>query len=485
MESRRKAPRIRLSGGRLLDPAARELRAADLWIEGRRIVAESPRDRPPEWAAGSYQEIPLSGRWVLPGFVQAHIHLCQTLFRGWAEGRTLYRWLAEVIWPGEAAHDDETIEVAAELGIRQLLAGGTTAILDMGTTRHTGAIARVAARLGVRATLGPALMDRGPEAARDLLLSPTDSLAQFEGFAAAWDGHDEGRIRAALCPRFVPSVSEPLWRELTGRPDLARFPIHTHGAETEEEVTDVRRLTGKSPIGYLASLDGTAGRTCLAHAVWLDDDDRRALRRSGLAVCHCPSSNLKLGSGLADLRALREAGVTVGLGADGAPCNNRLDPWQEMRQAAFVATARRGPESVDPWEILSLATAGGAEAIGQGTEIGSLRPGYQADFCILDPALDPATAGAEIDLTVSSNRLADNPLRGSEEKPLQAGPTCWEDPAALLVFAGSPALVVETWVAGRPVHRADAPADPQLGDRVRAARRQLRSRLYPRKGNEP
>ncbi|MBK8231293.1 MAG: amidohydrolase family protein [Candidatus Eisenbacteria bacterium] len=485
MESRRKAPRILLSGGRLVDPEERALRAGDLWLEGGRVVAETPRDPQPEWTPGSYLEIALAGRWVLPGFVQAHLHLCQTLLRGWAEGRTLYRWLAEVIWPGEAAHDAATMTVAAELGIRQLLSGGTTAILDMGTTRHTESIAEVAARLGLRATLGPALMDRGPDAARGLLLSPTESLARFEAFAAAWDGHDAGRIRAALCPRFVPSVSEPLWRELTRRPDLARFPIHTHGAETEEEVAEVRSLTGKSPIGYLASLPGVSGRLCLAHAVWLDDDDRRALNDSGLAVCHCPSSNLKLGSGLADLRALRDAGVTVGLGADGAPCNNRLDPWQEMRQAAFVATARRGPESIDPWEILALATAGGADALGQGEEIGRLRPGYQADFCLLDPERDPATSGTDLEPSEDGNRLPANRLRAMNENQSEVGARFREDPAALLVFAGSPALVVETWVAGRQVYRADAPLDPDLGDRVRAARGHLRSRLHPRKGNEP
>ena len=460
MESRRKAERILLAGGLLLSASDGTLAPGDLFLEGERIAANTRHDAPLDWPKESFERLDLAGRWIMPGFVQAHLHLCQTLFRGWAEGRPLYRWLSEVIWPGEASLDAETITVAAELAVAELRANGTTAILDMGTTHHSEAIAEVLLRSGLRATLGPALMDQGPDAARPLLTTAADAMKRFEAFAARYDGADHGRLRAALCPRFVPSVSDALWREIAGRPDLARVPIHTHGAETKDEVAEVRARSGHSPIQYLARLEGAAGRVCLAHAVWLDDADRSALAANDLAVCHCPSSNMKLGSGLADTTALRASGVRLGLGADGAACNNRLDPWQEMRLAAHIASTLHGPTAVDPKAILWTATGGGAAAIGRRGEIGTLVAGEEADLLVLDPRRDTIGAAAFAERADSAD--------GGESA------------AALLVFAGSSTWVRETWVAGRVVYRADEAPDPDLPTRVKRARMALKARMSSR-----
>ena len=422
-----------------------------LYVEGRHIAAVSPDDPPPTWSHHPDEDHDLAGAWIVPGFVQTHVHLCQTLFRGAAERRTLYRWLAEVVWPFEAALDAASMEASAELGIAQLLSGGTTTLLDMGTTHHTDAVARAAARAGIRIFFGPAAMDQGPEESHELLQPGAAFLSEVARLASAWDGYDEGRLRLALCPRFVPSVSDSLWKEMANVADFGAFPIHTHGSETQDEVADVRRLTGHSPMTYYASLPTDGARFKIAHGVWLDDEDRAALARMGAVISHCPSSNLKLGSGLADLVALREAGIRLGLGADGAACNNRLDAWSEMRAAAHVQSVLRGPETVEAREILHLATRGGAEALGLGEEAGDLRAGLSADFAILRPQRDPGAA----------------PGRFDDETP--------ED---FLVWSGTAAMVEETWVMGRKVYDEDARKawQAEWEPRVREARRRLVAR---------
>lgn len=442
-----------------------EPRTGEIWIEDGRILAVSPPDPRPVEGTGlpeGFEGVDARGHWILPGFVAAHVHLCQTLFRGAAEGLDLYRWLARVVWPLEAAHDETSIALSAEAGIAELLAGGVTCLLDMGTTRHTGAILETADRLGIRGFFGPAWMDRGPQAAAPLLRSGSEFAAETEELAARFEGRDDGRIRLALCPRFVPSVSEALWERLAAEPAWRAFPIHTHGSETREEVEEVRRLTGRTPPLFCASLRGAAGRVKMAHGIWVDDADRTALGASGAAVLHCPGSNAKLGSGLCDVAALEAAGVAVGLGPDGSACNNRLDPWQEMRLAAYVRSLLHGPSAAEPRAILRQATLGGAEALGLGDEIGSLRRGKRADLVLLDPRAEPAMLGVE-------------------------GPG--GTPEAALVFAGSPAIVRETIVAGRTVYRRDDPrreeAGRALAARVRSARERLFERARPNLHQEP
>jgi 5-methylthioadenosine/S-adenosylhomocysteine deaminase len=423
----------------------------DLYLEGDRIAAVVPGDPAPPWAGRVEREIDAASYWILPGLIQTHLHLCQTLFRGVAEGRDLCRWLQEVIWPWEAALEPETIALAAEAGIRELLAGGTTTILDMGSTRHTEVILETAARLGIRGFFGPALMDRGPEPARPLLRPGEESLRELGELARRWEGAENGRIRLALCPRFVPSVSDGLWRELASSTEFAGLPIHTHGSETQEEVREVERLTGKTPPAYLAGLDGAQGRIKMAHGVWLSAEDRNHLHRAGTAVVHCPGSNLKLASGLADVRTLRREGITVGLGADGAACNNRLDAFSELRLAGYIQGLLHGPESVSAAEILRLVTLEGARVLGLEDQIGSLKAGKCADLVLLDP------------------HLSDNPWAAGDG---------WESPEAFLVFAGGRELVRETWIAGRPVYRREANdlVDEAQDRNYRAARRRLAER---------
>src|SRR5213080_1770701 len=278
-----------------------------------------------------------SGCLVAPGLIQAHIHLCQTLFRGLADDLRLEHWLTRRIWPLEAVHTPETVYWSAMLGAAELLLGGTTAILDMETVRHTEAAFRALQRVGLRAVAGKCLMDAHPEGAPLELAESTDTaLAEAESLARRWHGAAGGRLRVCFAPRFVPSCSGPLLRAASELAELFGAQLHTHAAETIVERETVLRTTGLEEIAYLDSVGISGKRAALAHCVWVDQHEMARLARQGTNVVHCPSSNLKLGSGVARVPELLEAGCRVALGADGAACNNRLDVFAEMRLAALI-----------------------------------------------------------------------------------------------------------------------------------------------------
>src|SRR6266699_3320589 len=329
--------------------------------------------------------IDCEGLVVLPGLVQAHIHLCQTLFRGLADDLSLEAWLAQRIWPLEAAHTEASIHASAMLGAAELLLGGTTAILDMETVRHTGAAFEALESIGIRATAGKCLMDAptNPGALRE----PTDrALTESADLCAKWHGAAGGRLRYCFAPRFAPSCTGPLLRAVSDLAERTGATIHTHAAETPLELDTVRRETGHDEIAYLDSVGISGPRAALAHCVWVDKDDIAVLARQRTNIVHCPSSNLKLGSGIAPIPEMQAAGCRVGIGADGAPCNNRLDAFAEMRLAALIQKPRLGPEVMPAPILLELATLGGARALGRESEIGSIEVGKCADAVVLDLA---------------------------------------------------------------------------------------------------
>lgn len=323
-----------------------------------------------------------SGAAVLPGFVQAHVHLVQVLFRGMADDLPLLEWLRARIWPLEAAHDEASLRASAELGLLELLKGGTTTILDMGTTHGHDVVLDAIDRSGLRARSGKAMMDRGEGVPKKLLETTRRSLDEAERHARAFADH--ARVRAAFSPRFVLSCSEELVR---GACDFARkygAIVHTHAAEHADERRAVREALGDDDVAVLARWGASGPRTVLAHCVQIDDDEARSLAAAGTRVAHCPSANMKLGSGLARVDALRKAGVVVGLGADGAPCNNDLDALVELRHAALVAKVRTGTSTLPAREALRLLTIDGARVLGMHDQIGSIEIGKRADLVVVD-----------------------------------------------------------------------------------------------------
>lgn len=335
-------------------------------------------------AAGTAVErVAAAGLWALPGFVQTHVHLCQTLLRNGPDDLELLPWLEQHVWPGEAAHDTITLEISARMGLAELLAGGTTSILDMGTVRHTDAVFRAALASGMRVTSGNALMDDPATNPPYLHAETAEGLAETERLRLAWHGH-EGRLRVAFCPRFAVSCTRRALEEAGEAARRHGLLVHTHASENRGEIALVRERTGLANIHYLESV-GLAGKNVvLAHVVHTEESERESLAAKGTHVAHCPSSNLKLASGICPVPDYLRRGISVSLGADGAPCNDRLDAFSELRLAALLPKMSFGPRGIPAWDALSLATVNGAKALGL-DGVGTLATGMRADFTLLDP----------------------------------------------------------------------------------------------------
>lgn len=388
-----KPPRTLISGGQIVTMSPeRHVLEGDLLIEGDRIV-----DLGPKLKAGRGGEvIDASGCIVMPGLIQPHIHLCQTLFRGRADGLELLDWLRDRIWPFEAAHDHASLYTSALLGGAELLRSGTTAILDMGTVRHTDAAFEAAKKLGLRATIGKAMMDKGQGVPAGLRETTEASLSESLALADKWHGTENGRLRYAFAPRFVLSCTEALMKGVAREARQRGLIIHTHASENQGEIAAVREAVGLDNVAYLHSIGLSGKDTVLAHCVWLTSEEQKILRETGSHVAHCPSSNLKLASGIAKVPELLRLGINVCLAADGAPCNNNLDGFLEMRLAGLIQGPRFGPTALSAETVLEMATVRGARALGLEQEIGSLEIGKKADVAIVDvdtlhtaPAEDP------------------------------------------------------------------------------------------------
>jgi len=320
---------------------------------------------------------------VLPGFVQTHVHLCQTLFRGAADDLSLIDWLKERVWPMEAAHTAESIKASARLGIAELIKGGTTCALTMETVSHTDEVFRVVEETGFRATVGKCMMDKGDDVPSALREETESSINESLALLDAWNGKANQRIHYCFAPRFAVSCTREL---LTRVASLARergVMVHTHASENRTECAMVEAETGLRNIAYLDALGLTGRHVALAHCVHIADDEMDILAKTATNVVHCPSSNLKLGSGIAPITNMLAHGISVSLGADGAACNNRLDMFTEMRTAALLQKALHGPEVVTANQALRLATIDGAKAMSLDKEIGSLEPGKKADVILV------------------------------------------------------------------------------------------------------
>jgi 5-methylthioadenosine/S-adenosylhomocysteine deaminase len=321
---------------------------------------------------------------AIPGFVQTHVHLCQTLFRGLAEDRELLDWLQARIFPLEAAHNAASMYASARVGLAELLRSGTTTVMDMGSIHHEEEVVRAVGECGIRAFVGKAMMDVNslyPALREETRTALDTTLRQAE----QWHGSAEGRILYAVAPRYVLSCSDDLLKEAYA---ITRsFPgmlFHTHASENRKEMDAVRARCGMDNVEFFEHLDILHANTCLAHCIWLNNREIDAFAGRQAKVLHCPSSNLKLGSGIALVPELRRRGITVSLGADGAPCNNTLDMFQEMRLAALMQKVQRGPLSMPAADVLDMATMGGAKALGLDHAVGSLEAGKRADLALLN-----------------------------------------------------------------------------------------------------
>jgi 5-methylthioadenosine/S-adenosylhomocysteine deaminase len=363
--------------------------------------------------------IDAAGGYLLPGFIQTHIHLCQTLFRGSADDMPLLEWLKRRVWPLEAAHTPATLRASVRLAAAELLLSGTTSVLTMETVHDTDVVFDTLAPIGLRASIGKCMMDASGDAPARLQEQTSRSIDESLALKRRWDGAANGRLRAAFAPRFAVSCSRELLEAVAALSAQEHALVHTHASESRDEVETVRQLSGGfSNLEYLADTGLATPRLCTAHCVWVTDREQELLAERDVKVLHCPGSNLKLGSGIAPVADMRARGISVSLGADGAACNNRLDMFEEIRLAATLQAVRKAPGALTARDAIWMATREGARALGLEEEIGSIEPGKRADLIIVErdrphlaPDVDPwstlayAARGTDVRLTMVDGQV--------------------------------------------------------------------------------
>jgi 5-methylthioadenosine/S-adenosylhomocysteine deaminase len=254
----------------------------------------------------------------------------------------------------------------------------------METVHDTDAVFEALEPMGLRAVVGKCMMDADTAVPSRLLERTAESIDESLAIAKRWNGRASGRLHAALAPRFAVSCSQQLLEAVGSLSAEHGLLVHTHASENRDEVSLIRSRTGRTNVAYLADTGLASPRLCLAHCVWVDEQEQQLLADHDVKVSHCPGSNLKLGSGLAPVVELRARGISVSLGADGAACNNHLDMFEEMRLAAVLQSVRHAPGALTARDALTMATREGARALGTDADIGSLEVGKRADLIVVD-----------------------------------------------------------------------------------------------------
>jgi 5-methylthioadenosine/S-adenosylhomocysteine deaminase len=283
----------------------------------------------------------------------------------------------------------------------------------METVHDTDAVFEAVAEAGLRAVIGKCMMDADASVPARLLEPTQASIDESLALHRRWHGAAGGRIHAAFAPRFALSCSRELLEAVGFLSARHGTLVHTHASEQQAEIALVEGRTGRRNIEYFADVGLTSERLCVAHCIWVNEAEQDILATRRVKVLHCPSSNLKLGSGIAPISELRARGVCVSLGADGAACNNRLDMFEEMRLTAVLQAVRRGPGALPARDVVWMATREGARALGLESEIGAIEPGKRGDIIVVElnrphlvPGPDPystlvyAARGTDVRATV-------------------------------------------------------------------------------------
>jgi 5-methylthioadenosine/S-adenosylhomocysteine deaminase len=368
-----------VSGGTVvtMDASRRLIEDGAVAVAGGKIVAVGKRTEVLARFAAR-EVVDARGRAVIPGLVNGHTHIPMTLFRGLGDDLDLNDWLTRYIFPAEAKNvTEEFVRAGTQLGLAEMIRGGTTTYCDM--YYFEDAIAEETERAGVRAVLGETVIDF-PVA--DNKTWP-DAMRYAERFVARWKGNR--LITAAVAPHAPYTVSEAHLREVRSFSDRTGAPVVIHVAETRKEVEDVTRDHGASPVEYLARIGFLSPRTIAAHTVHLTEGEIGILKRNGVGSVHNPESNMKLASGVAPVPQMLKAGVSLGLGTDGAASNNDLSMWEAMDLAAKLhKLSSNDPKVVTAEEALAMATINGARALHMEKEIGSVEEGKRADLVVVD-----------------------------------------------------------------------------------------------------
>lgn len=395
-----------------VEPVGAVLEAHSVVVRAGRIVAVLGHDEAARLHPHATR-VDLPHHALIPGLVNAHTHAAMALMRGLADDLPLMEWLTQHIWPAEAKHvSEQFVHDGTLLACAEMIRGGITCFNDM--YFYPEQAGRAAVSAGMRAALGMICIEFPTAYASD----PEDYLRK--GLAMRDGLKHEPLLSFCMAPHAPYTVHDRTFERIVTYAEELQIPIHLHVHETRQEIEESVTKFGVRPLERLRRL-GVLGPALIAvHAVHLNQAEIDLLARMGSHVAHCPSSNLKLGSGIAPLAQLVDAGVNVALGTDGAASNNRLDAFEEMRTAALLAkgmTAR--PDCIPAERALTLATLGGARALGLEREIGSIAPGKWADLTAVDLG--------DIDMT-----------------------PCYH-PISHLVYAASRQQVSDVWIAGQRV----------------------------------
>ncbi|MCJ1473587.1 hypothetical protein MMC13_002238 [Lambiella insularis] len=358
------------------------------------------------------EEVDLTGRIVIPGLISTHMHTAQSLIRGAADDLSLVSWLCERVWVLQGSYSEADSLAAVRVSIAEMLKTGTTCFLE-------------SMESGIRGCLGKIVMDTASYAGKPewrmhpgLVETREMSLLGAVRMWEKWDGGAEGRIRVWFGARTPGGVSDALYKEMSAISREKGIPITMHCAEVKAD-REFYSSISHTPMSYCEEVGLLGPKTVLVHMVHLDDSDIQKLADTGTHVAHCPTSNSKLASGVCRVPDLQKAGVNVGLGTDGAPCNNSNDLMQEMKLAAIIHKAvSYDPTAIPAENVLEMATINGAKALGLDESIGSLEVGKKADFVAVDvrnirlqPWFSPVSAivysacGSDVDLVVVDGKV--------------------------------------------------------------------------------
>jgi len=409
-----------------VDPRRKVIEGGSILVEEGKI-AEVKAGGPSGPARRAELKIQAKGMAVMPGLIDTHMHLAQSLLRGCADDLSLVDWLEKRVWPMQASFTEEDGKVSAELSMLEMLKTGTTSFVGVDVVSRYGfdGIARSVAGAGMRGAMAKSIMDSPGYGRKGSIMPPGlveekgAAIREAKSMIRKWNGIKGGLVKVWVAPRSLGGCSEVLYEEVAELAREQHTRVTMHLGEVKEDVKYAKENFGLTPFEFIQKVGLAGPRSLFAHMVWLNETDIAKVAKSKSNVAHCPSSNTKLASGIAKVPELLSAGANVGLGCDGAPSNNSYDMIREMKLAAVIQKARLlDPLTMPAPTVLAMATLNGARAMGMEREVGSIAAGKKADLVLIDlkkPHLVPfrdimsnivyAAMGSDVDTVLVDGRV--------------------------------------------------------------------------------
>ena len=409
-----------------MDPVHRVIEDGAVLLEDG-LIAQVGRSSEVKPEKRAEFEIDAKGMAILPGLVDTHVHLAQALIRGCADDTSLIDWLQKFVWPLQGNFDSQDGKASAELCMLEMIKSGTTTFLEslLHTRYGLDGIAQSIAVSGMRGVLSKIVMSLPSYGSEQSIMHPgmvedgETCLREVESHFNRWNGKADGRVRIWYGARSLGGCSPELYRQIAQGANRLHTGVTMHLSEVQEDVRYAEKEFGKLPAEFMDQVGLVGPNVVFAHGVWLTEKEWALLARKHATVAHCPSSNMKLSSGIAKVHGMAKAGVNVGLGCDGGPSNNCYDMIREMKTASLLQKVRTmDPLSTGAGTVLGMATINGARALGLENQIGSIEVGKKADLIVLNlrkphltPTFNPvssivyAAEGADVETVIIDGKI--------------------------------------------------------------------------------